>query len=524
MTVDFTPLRYIIAWIPVLLVLVGMVLFRMSATKTGLASWILGCILAMLFFGFDFMATTLATAKGTLLAFDIMVIIGGALFLYFVVETSGAIEKIKWSIIGLTKDRLMQVLLIAVGFAGFLHGIAGFGVPPAVTAPILMALGFSAMDACLLTLIGYSSYMVWGTWGVGPTTGASLTNIPIANLVPTIGVLEAPLWFMEPILGIWLVMGMATLKKYWVPIVVQSAVGTSVMLILSIGFRMPEFIGWMSGAAAMFTSYLFTRSEKYKGNDQAAFAPIAGGSQAAALQGGYTGSMGLFRAIFPYLLVIAVLFPIKVWVPLNTALNSVVISIGLGGAAGTWAWKPLTQIGVLLAVCSVVGGLVQGLDGKGFATAVKKTMVPFVPSAIACFGFLTMSEVLNESQMMKILAIGTAAIVGGLVYPFVAPFVGWMGCVITGSGVSTNILFARFQQDMAGQLNQDQILYVATNNSGGGASSMSTPNKIIPAAAITGLLGKEGEVMRRTIPISLALTALVGVITWIMAFFVGHVG
>lgn len=515
MNIEFTWARYVIAWLPVLLIVIGMVAFTLSAVRTGLSAWVLGSILAMLFFGFDLTAITLATAKGTLLAFDIMVIIGGALFLYFVVETSGAIEKIKWSIIGMTNDRTMQVLIIAVGFAGFLHGIAGFGVPPAVTAPILMALGFSAIDACVLTLIGYSSYMVWGTWGVGPTTAASLTQIPIQNLVPTIGILEAPLWFFEPVLMVWLVLGRKTLSNYWVPIVVQSAVGTTVMLILTIGFRTPEFIGWMSGAAAMFTAYLFTRSPKYKG--EPAVRPMMGGAQASVSLGtGYTGTMGIWRAIFPYLLVIAVLFPIRVIPDINKALNSVVVTLTLGGAAGVWAWRPLTQIGVLLTVCAAVGGLVQGLNGGGFTTAFRKTMVPFVPSAIACFGFMTMSEVMNESQMMKVLAIGTAAVVGGVIYPFVAPFVGWLGCVITGSGVSTNILFARFQQDMAVQLNQDPIMYVATNNSGGGASSMATPNKIIPAAAVTGILGQEGAIMRRTMPLSLALTAFVGVFTVIL--------
>ncbi|MHB0869536.1 MAG: L-lactate permease [Chloroflexota bacterium] len=516
MTADFNWLNYLIAWIPVLVILVGMVAFTMSAVRTGLASWVVGSILALLFFSFDLNAITLATAKGTLLAFDIMVIIGGALFLYFVVETSGAIDKIKWSIIGMTNDRTMQVLVIAVGFAGFLHGIAGFGVPPAVTAPILMALGFSAMDACVLTLIGYSSYMVWGTWGIGPTTGANLTQIPIQNLVPTIGVLEAPLWFFEPILMVGVVLGWRVLGRYWVPIVVQSAVGTAVMLLLSIGFRTPEFIGWMSGAAAMFTAYLFTRLPQYKGEGPAP-RPITGGSEAASLGAGYTGTMGIWRAVFPYLLVIAVLFPIRVVPAINQSLNSVVVSVALGGAAGSWVWRPLTQIGVLLAVCSVIGGMAQGLDGRGFARAFRKTMGPWIPSAIACFGFMTMSEVMNESAMMRMLAVGTAAIVGGLIYPFVAPFVGWLGCIITGSGVSTNILFARFQQDMAVQLNQDPTLYVATNNSGGGASSMSTPNKIIPAAAVTGILGREGEIMRRTMPISLALTAFVGVFTLILA-------
>lgn len=512
---DFTWLRYVIAWLPVLIIIVGMVAFTMSAVRTGIAAWIVGSVLALLFFSFDAGAIGLATIKGTLQAFDIMVIIGGALFLYFVVETSGAIDKIKWSIIGMTTDRTMQVLVIAVGFAGFLHGIAGFGVPPAVTAPILMALGFNAMDACVLTLIGYSSYMVWGTWGVGPTTGATLTKIPIENLVPTIGVLEAPLWFFEPLLMIWLILGMSTLKRYWVPVVVQSLVGTTVMLILSIGFRTPEFIGWMSGAAAMFTAWLFTRAGRYQG--ESGLRPIAGGSGAAALGAGYAGTMGIWRAIFPYLLVIAVLFPIRVWQPLNVAMNSVVINVPLGGLAGTWSWKPLTQVGVLLIMCSLAGGAVQGLSVGGFVTAFNKTLKPWIPSAIACFGFMVMSEVMNESAMMSTLAVGTAAVVGAIVYPFVAPFVGWLGCVITGSGVSTNILFAVFQQKMATQLNEDPILFVATNNSGGGASSMCTPNKIIPAAAVTGILGQEGAIMRRTMPISLALTAFVGVFTWILA-------
>ncbi len=517
MQVDFTWVRYIIAWLPVLVILVGMVAFTMSAVRTGLSAWVVGSILALLFFSFDFNSVTLATAKGTLQAFDIVVIIGGALFLYFTVETSGAIDKIKWSIVGMSNDRTMQVLVIAVGFAGFLHGIAGFGVPPAVTAPILMALGFNAMDACVLTLVGYSSYMVWGTWGVGPITGANLTKIPIQDLVPTIGILEAPLWFFEPLLMIWLVLGAATMKRYWVPVVVQSLVGTSVMLILSIGFRTPEFIGWLSGAAAMFTAYLFTRAGKYRGEPEAGLRPVAGGSQAANLQGRYTGTMGIWRAIFPYILVILVLFPIKVVQPVGDALNSVVINVALGGAAGTWIWKPLTQIGVLLIICSILGGLVQGLSWNGFVRAFNRTMGPFVPSAIASFGFMTMSEVMNESSMMRILAIGTATIVGGIVYPFIAPFVGWLGCVITGSGVSTNILFAKFQQEMGVQLNENSILFVATNNSGGGASSMATPNKIIPAAAVTGILGQEGKIMRRTMPISLALTAFVGVITWILA-------
>lgn len=512
---DFTWIRYLIAWLPVLVIVVGMVAFTMSAVRTGLAAWIVGSILALLFFSFDPGAIALATAKGTLQAFDIMVIIGGALFLYFVVETSGAIDKIKWSIIGMTNDRTMQVLVIAVGFAGFLHGIAGFGVPPAVTAPILMALGFSAMDACVLTLIGYSSYMVWGTWGVTVTTGATLTKIPVENLVPTVGILEAPLWFFEPLLMVWVVLGLDTLRRYWVPIVVQSLVGTSVMLILSIGFKNPEFIGWMSGAAAMLTTWLFTRTGRYQG--QPSPRPVAGGSAVGTVGASYTAKMGIWRAIFPYLLVIAVLFPIRVWQPLSAALNSVAINVALGGAAGTWTWRPLTQIGVVLTACSIVGGLVQGLDGRGFATAFTKTLKPWVPSAVACFGFMVMSEVMNESAMMTTLAVGTAAIVGAIVYPFVAPFVGWLGCVITGSGVSTNIMFAVFQQKMAAQLNENPILFVAANSSGGGASSMCTPNKIIPAAAVTGILGQEGAIMRRTMPISLGLTALVGLSTWAQA-------
>lgn len=498
-------LIFVLAWMPIMIVMGGIIVFSRTAIMMGQIGFFLTLILSVTVFTLSPMGSLLSTLKGILMTIDIAIIIFGALLFYMITELSGVLKIIKNAIENFSDDKVTQLFLIAVGFAGFLHGVTGYSVPPVVAVPILAALGFSSFDAIIACLIGYSSYMIWGTWGVGIHIGSAIMDIPASDITYISGKIVYPLWFAEPIVMIWVILGSRAVFKNLPKILIISTIGTISMYMLSVYLQVTEIVGFVSALAIMLSVFIYSK--------------IFDRTMTSYDKTKKISKYHLLKALFPYLLIISALMPIKLSKSLSNYLSYYKITISLYEKGGLWSFSPLIHSGVLIIIAAIISGLILGLNKNDFSNAFGKSWSILLPSSYVMVFFFIMSELMYQSGMVKIMGEGAARILGKNFYPLIAPFLAWTACVITGAGAGAHFFFGKFQMEMASIFGTDPLLFVAANTGGGAPSSMSTPNKIIPVATMMGYKGKEGLIMRKTIPVSLLLVTIVSIYLWLIIRF-----
>ncbi|HXX93324.1 MAG TPA: L-lactate permease [Planctomycetota bacterium] len=523
-------LSAVVAAIPVVLLLLSLTLLRQSAPRAAAIGAGAAILVAVLFIGMPWAMALksflLGAANGLL---PIGWIVFAAMFLYQIAVDTGKFEIMKSSIAGLTADRRLQALMIAFSFGAIMEGAAGFGTPVAISAALLVGLGFRAFPAAVLCLIANTAPVAWGSIGIPIRTLASVSGLRVEDLSAMNGRI---LPITSVIVPLWLVRTMVPWKETLevLPAILVSGISFAVTQFVWANHVDVGLVDIIAGAVSLLATAGFLKI--WRPRTLWRFPEEAAAPEAKSHTRGQ-----VFMAWLPFL----VLFVFVVgWGVMRTNKRLAVDTrpwanrkIEVPGlhkqvkrvppveryekaeeAIYEPKWISATGTGVMIACVVTALLLRQGFRpfGRSLVSTCRRMAMPLM----AIVPMLGLAYVTRYSGTDAIL--GLAFTRTGVLYPFFGTFLGWLGVALTGSDTSSNVLFGNLQKVSAGALGLSPILTAATNSSGGVMGKMIDSQSIVVASVATNQQGEEGNILRYVFWHSLILACLVGVLVMLQAY------
>lgn len=521
-------LSALIASLPVVILLGLLAFFHVRAHIAAIAGLAASIIVAVAVYRMPSTLAFAAAANGAAFGlFPIGWIVLNAIFVYDITVKTGKFETIKHTIAGLAGDRRIQALLIAFSFGAFIEGSAGFGTPVAISAAMLIGLGFKPLQAAGLALIGNTAPVAYGALGTPIIALARVTELPIEQLSAMVG---RQLPFFSVIVPFWLVWAMAGFKgmrEVW-PACLASGLSFAVVQFLISNYHGPWIVDIAGAIVSILSLILLLKfwhpRNTWKFNDetnQAEDPPslIARSEAIIAWMPWIILSVLVFLWGLPQIKALLNSFTvIDLPIPfLNKAVfraPPVVAQVKAEEAVFTFNW--LSASGTALLISGIISGLLLKLSPLNLAriylgtiNRVKLSLLTI--AAMLALGFTTRYAGLDATM-------GLAFASTGFLFPFFSPLLGWLGVALTGSDTSSNVLFGNLQQITAQQLGISPVLAAASNSSGGVMGKMIDAQSIVVASVATAQHGSEGSILRYVFFHSLALAVLVGFLVLIQAY------
>ncbi|WP_346355720.1 lactate permease LctP family transporter [Azotosporobacter soli] len=462
--------------------------------------------------------------------FPIFWIVVTAIFIYNMTVETGQFDVIKDSIATITDDRRLQALLIAFAFGAFLEGAAGFGAPVAISAGMLVGLGFNPLYAAGLCLIANTAPVAFGGIGIPIIVAGQVTGLDTMKISAMVG---RQLPFLSVIIPIWLIVLMSGWKSTIevLPACLVAGVSFATLQWFSSNFLGPELPDILSSLAAIISLAIFLKVWKPKNIWR-----FPGETSAAEVKKAVKSELtfgSVLKAWSPFIIltVMVILWGLK---PVQAVLDSVtykwlvpgldkmviqvapIVKVPTGMAA-LYKVNWLSAAGTSLFIGSIFSAMILGVGPSRFIAIFSKTFSQLKKPLITIPSVLGLAYIMNFSGMSSTLGLFLAHT--GNFFPFFSPFLGWLGVFLTGSDTSANALFGNLQSVTAQQVGMDPILSVAANSSGGVTGKMISPQSIAVATAATGLVGKEGDLFNFTVIHSLILVVIVGVMTYVQSYY-----
>lgn len=527
-----TPALNLATWLlalsPIAIVLVLMVGLRWGGKKAGPVSWLVALVVARLFFGAGPDVLLYSQLRGLLLSLYVLYIIWMALLLYRVVDEAGAITVIGQGIARLTAEPTMQLLLLAWAFSAFLQGVAGFGVPIAVVAPLLIGMGFAPVVAVAAVAIGHSWSVTFGDIASSFQALMAATGLAGEVLAPWSSFFLGIACFGCGIAAAWTFRGRRALWRGWPALLLMGAVMAGVQAGLAMN-GLWNLAGFGAGLAGLAVGALVARLPRYQRTESGDGLEVASSQPDA---GPVWPPLSLGLALAPYLVLIVVVAAAELWPWLHKVLNAIQIKVLFPEVQTSYGWTAAASYGRKISVFGHAGALlayvsllfyaiyqVTGHYTPGVARRiVQRTVKSAVPSSIGILTMVGMAVVMDNSGMTYILAAGLSKVAGPL-YPLVAPFIGLLGAFMTGSNTNSNVVFAPLQQQAAELLAISVPIILAAQTTGGSLGSMLAPAKLIVGCSTAGLAGQEGQVLKKTLWPGLIIAGVVGVLALVAVQF-----
>lgn len=485
----------LLAALPIVAILALMLGLRWSAARAGLAGLGLAALLAPVFFGFgqgsaEGVARGIAgvAAEGGFTTLTILWILLPALALHHHQESCGALETLRRGLAGVSDRPLVQVLLVGWFLALFFEGAAGFGTPVALAAPLLVGMGVAPVQAVVLALLGHAVGVSFGALGTPVLAQAAITGLEpraIAWRTAAIHVLLGGV-MMAFFVRAAAAAGIAGERRWPV--------------IAAVSFLLPALLlAWVVGpelatlGAALLGGMAFVLLQRR------APAPRA-------------LPQGFWRAVSPYLLLVALVMVSRAWPAVAHALGSVTLE---------WRWMerfsgrmtPLTHPGTLLMAAWLLGAWVQGVRMRVVLTALARAVRRLLPVSIALFAMLCLSRLMLHGGLIAELERAAVRAVGAA-WPLLAPAVGALGSFVTGSATASNVLFTSLQAQTAASLGVSPPAIVAAQGVGAAVGNIVCPHNIVAGGATVGLAGREADILRHTVGACAVYLVLAGVLVW----------
>ena len=545
-----------LALVPLVVVAALLVGLLWPASRAMPVAWLAAAAVAFLAWEMPVAWILAASVDGAMAAVEILWIVLGALVLLYTLMNSGAVDRINAGFASISDDRRVQVVLLGFFLATFIEGVAGFGTPAAVVAPLLLALGFPALAAVVAALVGHAVATVFGAVGTPVLVGFEQPLEAVSEQITAGGfdsvgafagvaggwgaVFNGLLGILMPLFAVGMVVYFfgetdpdeRSLAPVWgvAPLCLFAGVAFAVPYVAAawiVGPELPSLIAAMVGGAAVVATlkagYLLPESawefpprEAWPDHWVGAIEP---GSEAvdADIDAGGTGpgdvsgtpTMSLLRAWSPYLALVVLLVGTRVIDPIATFLQSGpgmeiawngILGTEIGGSIG-WAYVPGTWLLISALIAVPIFGMSRGAVTDAWREALGKIVSP----AIALVFVIAMVEIMLqtaahpgaavEGSMIVVLAGATASVLGGA-YPFFAPVVGALGAFIAGSITVSNITFAAFQFEIAQELGLSTQLLVGAQSIGAAIGNVIAIHNVIAALATVGLVGNAGRVIR----------------------------
>jgi lactate permease len=457
------------------------------------------------------------------------------IFLQQLAEANGTFKILQDSLSGITEDRRLQLLLIAFCFGAFFEGAAGFGTPVAVTAGILIGLGFSPLAASGLSLIANTAPVAFGALGTPVITLAKVHGYDLMEVTAMIG---RQLPFFSLLVPFWLIWAFAGRKAMWDiwPAILVTGLSFAIPQFLVSNFIGPELVDIIAAIVSMVCLIGFLRvwqpkeiwtSPTMRGKDISAHeaktpGPITRHSRADLVRA-WTPWAILTVFVFVWGLppvknflngIFAPKFPIEGLHNLIMKVPPVVPTPHPEAAVYTLNLLSATGTGILLA--AVIGALVMKYSPLDIVRHFFRTLVLVRYSLLTIVLMLALGTLTRFSGTDTTLGLAFANT--GLFYPFFGTLMGWIGVAMTGSDTASNVLFGGMQKVAAEQLGLSANLMGAANSSGGVMGKMIDAQSIVVASTATRWFNHEGDILRYVFFHSIALACLVGLYVTLQAY------
>jgi len=526
----------LLASLPILVLLVSLLGLKWSAPRAGAASFLVAALLALVWFGADSTLLAVSSAKGLSLSFFVLTIIWTSVLLYNVIDVVGGIKVIGSTMTRLVGDPLAQALVVGWAFSGFMQGVAGFGVPVAVVAPLLVLMGFRPVKAAAIVLVGHAWAVTFGSMGSSYYTIQLVTGIEGETIGPHMAALFALPIILTGFAVAHITGGMPAVRRGTPAIlVVGAAMAASVWVAASIG--VPQLASIVPGLIGAGFAWLVTKTPLLREAPRPAAEqpPVSGGEDGAPANGqsktgrGSRSPLSFHLAFLPYYLLI--LFSVLSQIPaIKTAgadlfwgLDYPAMETAEGFAVeAKTAYAKIRLLRhpaplIILALgFSYVGYILSRKWRSGtFTEAGKRTYSQCTATSVGIGTMVMMALIMTDSGMTTLLGRAIAAGTG-VVFPVFSPFIGVLGTFMTGSNTNSNVMFGALQLESADALGISAVTIASIQSIGGSLASSIAPAKVLVGTAIVGLSGRENEVMRRTIPYCIGIVLLVGLQAWIV--------
>ena len=522
--------HWLLALLPIVVLLVLLIVLRWRAPEAGPMGMFAGGLIALLFFRTPLETLAVAGAKGVWDAIFILFVVWPALLLYRITEQAGAFDALRHGIQQFSRNQLFLVLAFGWMFASFLQGIAGFGTPIAVVAPLLLAIGVRPVYAVAIPLIGHSWANMFGTLAVGWLATTAVIDIqdPTATAFQT----AMLLWIPNLTAGFaiaWLFGRMAAIRHAWPIILIISLVHGGGQLLLTLWN--PVLSNFLASTAGLVIAYPISQWRRYSepAEDIKERYVIEEESEAQEEEQGEP-IMGLGMALLPYI-ILTVTSVIGLAIPaieeflsqFEVGLGFPTVETGFGvvnEAENPYSpFAPLTHPGMFLLISSLITWLVY--RSKNFYDRFEaeekgiwsNLVSDAIPSSVAVLSFLVLSQVMNHSGQITVLAQGIAEVAPPVVYAFAANWIGVLGAFMTSSNTASNVLFAPLQQQIAVTEDISEAAIIAAQSTGGAIGNAIAPANVVLGTGTAGIVGREGEVLRKTLPWALGVAVIVGLLT-----------
>lgn len=541
-------LSALVALIPIVFFFLALAVFRLKGHIAGSITLALSVIIAI--FAFQMPVDKALAAAGYGFAYGlwpIAWIIVAAVFLYKLTVKSGQFEIIRSSIMSITDDQRLQVLLIAFCFGAFLEGAAGFGAPVAITAALLVGLGLNPLYAAGLCLIANTAPVAFGALGIPVIVAGQVSGIDAFKIGAMAG---RQLPFLSVFVPFWLMFmmdGVKGVKETW-PAALVAGVSFGITQYLTSNYIGPELPDITSALVSMVSLTFFLKVWHPQRAGEAAVVS-SGGAAVMGSPGGFGQprtsvkspyTMGqIIKAWSPFLILtvmvtIWTLKPFKAMFAAGGAMQAWTLNIAIPyldqlvmkaapivatptAMPAVYKFDLIAASGTAILFSAILAMLVLRISPSTGLTTFKETLKELRWAVISIGMVLAFAFVMNFSGMSSTLALVLAGT--GAAFPFFSPFLGWLGVFLTGSDTSSNALFGSLQATTAHQVGVSDVLMVAANSTGGVTGKMISPQSIAVACAATGLVGKESDLFRFTLKHSIFFATIIGCMTYAQAYW-----
>ena len=525
------------AALPVVSLLVLIASGKVKAHLAAVIALVVAILVAIFLFTMPAGLALRAAVLGAVVGFfPIGWIVLNVIFLYRLTVATGAFATLSQAIGGVTRDRRLQLLLIAFAFGAFFEGASGFGTPVAVTGAILIGLGFSPLAASGLSLIANTAPVAFGALGTPIAGLASVTGLDPYVLGAMVG---RQLPFFSVIVPFWLIWafaGFRGMRQIW-PAILVCGVSFAVPQYLISNFINPWIVDVGASLISMGCLIGFLRiwqpkelwlSPALRSRDNSAT-----GMPPPVTKTATQTSAEIWRSLLPWIIVCVILLiwgsgwfkslvnPIFTWnypvVGLHNLVQKVppvVAKPASEGAVFAFTYLSFTGSGMLLA--AIISGFVMRFSPAKLIVEYGRTIKVCAYSLITISAMLAIGTLTRYSGIDATLGLAFAGT--GVLYPFFGTLLGWLGVALTGSDTASNVLFGGLQKITSEQLGLSPVLMAAANSSGGVMGKMIDAQSIVVASTATNWFGHEGSILRFVFIHSIALACLVGGLVMLQAY------
>jgi len=536
----------LLALMPILTAFLLLVVANRPANQAMPVAYLVTVVIALLVWKVSFIQIAASTIEGIIVTVEVLYIVFGAILLLNILQESGAISKIRQGLLDVSRDRRIQVILIAWLLGGFIEAASGFGSTPVIVVPLLVAIGFPAMAAVIAALIIQSTSSAFGAVGtpviIGINKGlegseavtreVSRLGLDFSDYLGTIG---AKIGWIQGVIGIFipllLIMTLTAYfgdRKSWkdalpaAGFALFAGLAFAIPFVLTavlIGPEFPSLVGALVGLAIVVPAAkagFLTPKQTWDFPDRAHWSPAWLGTVSSDLSDSPV-QMSAFQAWTPYLLLGIILALSRFrFLPLRRWLQSAQIDFSnILGTQVSISSQPLFLPGTIFLVVVILTYFLHQLQINQMKRAIAGASAKLVGTALAIGASVPMAKVFINSDvngsglksMPLTLADGVSSLLGPI-WPFFAPVIGMIGTFVSGSGTVSNMMFSVFQFGVAEQIGVSASLILALQCVGATAGNIIAVANIVPAVATVGLIGREGILLRQLLlPVALYLIA-----------------